>query len=213
MIAIATQARHHATSLGAGDQCALAECEAIIERGRDTFIEVGNALLWIREERLYRAEFGTFQEYCEAKWQMSKTHANRLIDAAEIADNLTPTGVTPSSERSSRPLRSLPARVQRRAWVKAVNISKTGHPTEKEVTAAVEIVAPSPKTEPADNTREQIFLNDSKCSHPSHVPSNGLQYAAMAINDLEKIQPNDTQRIEAFQKIIMWICRAKSQKA
>lgn len=184
-----------ATSLGAADQCALAECEAIIERGRDTFVEVGNALLRIREERLYRAEFGTFQEYCEAKWQMSKTHANRLIDAAEIAENLTPTGVTPSSERASRPLKSLPVRAQRKAWTKAVESSKTGQPTEKEVIAAVQIVAPFPKIEPAGD-----------------APSNGLRYADLAISSLEQIQPNDTQRTEAFQKIIMWICRAKSQK-
>jgi len=117
--------------LATTDQCALAECEAIIERGRDTFIEVGNALLRIREERLYRAEFGTFQEYCEAKWGMSKTHANRLIDAAEIAENLTPTGVTPSSERAARPLKSLPPRVQRRRGRKPSTLQRPANRQRK----------------------------------------------------------------------------------
>ncbi len=48
----------------------LAECEAVIEKGMDTFLEVGNALLRIRDERLYRVGFSTFQEYCQARWQM-----------------------------------------------------------------------------------------------------------------------------------------------
>jgi len=64
---------------------ALAECEEIVERGMASFIEVGNALLRIRHERLYRVEFGTFQEYCEARWQMTDRHARRMIEAAEAA--------------------------------------------------------------------------------------------------------------------------------
>jgi len=36
-------------------------------------------------------------------------------------------------------------------------------------------------------------------------PSDGLQYAAMAIIDLEKIQPDDSQRIAAFEKVTRWI--------
>lgn len=46
---------------------ALAECEAIINRGRPTFVEVGKALIRIREQRLYCDEgFGTFRDYCNS---------------------------------------------------------------------------------------------------------------------------------------------------
>ncbi len=37
-----------------------------------TFYEVGNALLQIRDERLYRQTHSTFEEYCREKW--SKNH-------------------------------------------------------------------------------------------------------------------------------------------
>lgn len=73
------------------EKSALSECEEIVERGLVSFVEVGNALLRIRNERLYRSEFGTFQEYCEARWQMSDRHAGRMIDAAEISAHLVKT--------------------------------------------------------------------------------------------------------------------------
>ena len=56
--------------LAALEICTLAECEDVINRGLATFVEVGNALLRIRDERLYRAEFGTFEAYCRQRWQM-----------------------------------------------------------------------------------------------------------------------------------------------
>jgi hypothetical protein len=178
------------TQLAKSERSALVECETIIKRGRDTFIEVGNALLRIREDRLYRAEFGTFQEYCEAKWSMSRIHAHRMIDAAEVASNLLPTGNIPPTERATRPLVKLPPAVQREAWREAVAASPNGKPTAKEVEAAVEIVAPAPRAE-----------------RINYKPSNGLQYAAMAIANLEKIQPNDTEREGALNKVACWIKR------
>ena len=43
----------------------LAELEAIIETGTQTFVEVGNALLEIRKRRLYREQgYKTFEDYC-----------------------------------------------------------------------------------------------------------------------------------------------------
>jgi hypothetical protein len=52
--------------------------------------------LEIRDSRLYRQEFDTFEDYCRERWKMSKTNANRLIDAAEVATNVTPIGVIPT---------------------------------------------------------------------------------------------------------------------
>jgi hypothetical protein len=50
-------------------QKALAQCEGVIERGMKSFIEVGTALLKIRDERLYRENYGTFEEYCRKRWK------------------------------------------------------------------------------------------------------------------------------------------------
>ena len=66
----------------------LAECEATIERGFRTFAEVGSALLEIRDSRLYRSEFGTFEDYCQTRWGMDRRNANRTIEAAIVVGEL-----------------------------------------------------------------------------------------------------------------------------
>jgi hypothetical protein len=62
----------------------LAELEGAIERGLQTFIEVGRALIEIRDERLYRAAFPTFEAYCKGRWGFSARRGRQLMQAAEI---------------------------------------------------------------------------------------------------------------------------------
>lgn len=133
--------------------------EAIIARGFETFVEVGAALLTIREKRLYRETHGTFEDYCRERWGMSRNHADRLVDAAKVVNNLVnkipPIGgnspqskesthfTLPTGESQVRPLVGLAPQQQREAWGKAVADSPTGQPTAKVVEAAVREVAPS----------------------------------------------------------------------
>ena len=81
----------------------LAELEAVIERGQQTFIDVGNALMEIRDQRLYRATHATFEAYCKERWGWSRISAYRHIEAAE-AVALLPIGNKPSSESVAREL-------------------------------------------------------------------------------------------------------------
>ena len=60
----------------------LAELEETIARGKKRFVEMGLALGIIRELRLYRREYGSFDEYCRAKWGCGGRRAYRLIRAA-----------------------------------------------------------------------------------------------------------------------------------
>lgn len=70
----------------------LDELETVIERGQQTFIEVGNALMEIRDSRLYKRDFKTFEEYCEIRWNWKRAHAYRLIEAAEVVNEMSPIG-------------------------------------------------------------------------------------------------------------------------
>jgi hypothetical protein len=123
--------------LSAGETAALAEQEAIIERGLTTFVEVGAALLHIRDNRLYRGEFHRFEDYCLARWGMTKTHANRLIDATEVMGNLTPIGVIPATESQARILAPLTPDEQRAVWQEAVDTAPNGHVTAAHVASIV----------------------------------------------------------------------------
>jgi hypothetical protein len=126
----------------------LQRCEAVIARGLETFVEVGTALLTIRDERLYRAEYGKFEDYCRARWGMSRVRAHQLIVAAEVARNLSvpplegavlTTVNTPlANEAQARPLAALSPEQQLEAWHKAVETAPNGKVTAKHVEAVVE---------------------------------------------------------------------------
>jgi len=102
----------------------LAYYEGIIGRGLKTFIEVGNALLAIRDGRLYRDDYLTFEDYCRERWGMSRSRAHRVIDAAIVWDNLLPIGnKLPANECQVRPLTRLKEpQAQREAWSRAVDV-------------------------------------------------------------------------------------------
>jgi len=110
------------TPLAPIEQTKLAELERVIERNLKTFYEVGNALLQIRDDRLYRATHGTFEEYCKEKWGLKQTRAYQLMDAAKTIGNLESSTIVevPKTESQTRPLTSLPqrnsARHGKRLW-------------------------------------------------------------------------------------------------
>jgi archaellum component FlaC len=92
----------------------LEACEKTIERGLNTFIEVGIAIRQIRDNRLYRADYDTFEEYCRERWGWSRRHANRQVEAADTVELLKPESelnglgpVGPVSERQARAIAPL----------------------------------------------------------------------------------------------------------
>lgn len=110
--------------------------EAVIERGLKTFVDVGQALLAIRDARLYRAQFGTFEDYCRERWGWQRNYANKLISAAETVDRLgTIVPILPATESQVRPLTQLPPEVQPIAWQKAVETAPNGKITAAHVQA------------------------------------------------------------------------------
>lgn len=86
----------------------LQSLEGRIQHGWTAFLDVGEALLTVRDARLYRASHASFEAYCEERWGWSKSHANRLISAFEVQQQLAPHGVTLRSEATARPLTTLP---------------------------------------------------------------------------------------------------------
>lgn len=97
----------------------LTELESVIERGLKSFVEVGNALNEIRRSRLYRQEYKTFEQYCRYRWNLSRIHGHRLIDAAEVYADLLPVGNIHllTNERQARELVPLKSPEKRReAW-------------------------------------------------------------------------------------------------
>jgi hypothetical protein len=59
----------------------LSELESIVERGLASFIEVGNALIEIRDAKMYGSEYATFEHYCNERFGISNSRAYQLIEA------------------------------------------------------------------------------------------------------------------------------------
>ena len=123
----------------------VAECDRLtaleqtIERGLQTFVDVGTALLEIRDTRLYRQAFSTFEEYCRDRWGISRPRAYQLIDAATVAVNLsTIVDKLPATESQARPLTGLPVDLQREAWQRAVDTAPNGKITAAHVASVVD---------------------------------------------------------------------------
>lgn len=71
----------------------LSHHEAIIEQGEQTIIEVGQALSAINRGRLYRAEYGSFDEYCRAKWDFGRKRGYELMRAGQMAEEVSAAGL------------------------------------------------------------------------------------------------------------------------
>jgi hypothetical protein len=123
------------------EQHELERCEVVIKQGLETFIEVGQALMTIRDKRLYRLEYTRFEDYCRDRWGMTRMRASQLINAADVIDNLNVNhGLqTPTSERQARPLTKLEPEIQREAWAEVTERHKDA--PEKITAKEVEQVA------------------------------------------------------------------------
>jgi hypothetical protein len=111
-------------ALTAVEATTLDDLETVIEKGIATFIEVGKALQHIRDGRLYREEFSTFEDYLRERWDLSRSYAYQQMDGAKIAAGLSAVAdiPAPASERVARelaPLKDEPEQLQE-AWQETV---------------------------------------------------------------------------------------------
>ncbi|MCF6246894.1 MAG: hypothetical protein L3J69_05980 [Desulfobacula sp.] len=91
------------------DKVRFEACELIIKKGLNTFLEVGQALAEIRDNRLYRETHKDWPKYCKDVWDLSKGYANRQIGGYEtitlLRNKMAPIGAiseTPSGETPAK---------------------------------------------------------------------------------------------------------------
>lgn len=61
----------------------LRRLEQVIDKNLPTFVTVANALKEIRDAKLYRETHSSFELYCKERFNIAKSHAYRMIEAAE----------------------------------------------------------------------------------------------------------------------------------
>lgn len=192
------------------EQSELEKLETIIERNLKIFYEVGTALLTIRDRRLYRASHKTFEEYCRAKWSIGNRYADKLMRSAKVIENLksTPTGVLPATERAARPLAFLPPDKQREVWNDAVKESPKGAPSSREVERAVRKAKGFPPAS-RSSTSPHTHKLPPQPTPPTRLASSAMEFAVIAISQLERIRSDDPKRSEALDRVAIWITKNK----
>lgn len=165
----------------------LGDLESTIERGQQTFIEVGLALAEIRDSELYKESFSTFEDYCKERWGWERAHAYRLIGASEAIAQMSPVGDTPQvqNERQARELAKIKDPVVRAQVWQQVN----------QVAAQVETAVTAKLIQQAVNvhvgngiSQEAIQqINNARAEHLEQVKNSP---ATRWVNFLYEIQVN-----------------------
>lgn len=125
-----------ANKLTAKERKNLATLEEVIEAGLGTFSRVGRALLQIRDCRLYRGSFESFDAYCQERWEFSRQRAHQLITAASTAEELsTIVDTPPAREAHVRPLLNVPEEHRPKVWQEAVKSAPPGPDGKPRITA------------------------------------------------------------------------------
>ena len=182
-VAMANKEKDITNTLTDIEKQALKKYEAVIRKGLGTFLEVGHALAEIRDRRLYREFYKTFELYCRKVWGLSKTHANRYIGGYEtvrlLESQMAPMGakidpdqgenpseilesqeiVLPVNERQTRPLTKLKPDDQVAAGAKVLeymNENPKAKLTAALVAQAVREVKGEVVKKKVDNTRAEV---------------------------------------------------------
>src|SRR6516164_5074365 len=96
------------------------ELEQVVEGNFEQFLRVGAALAELRNRRLYRTTFATFEQYVRARFGLARSSVDQLIRSSMVARDLLDNGeeLSPhTSEAAIRPLSALPGQeLQAATW-------------------------------------------------------------------------------------------------
>jgi hypothetical protein len=126
------------------EQADYAKLQAVISEGLERMEKAGRALIEIRDRKLYRAEFTTFQKYCDTKWAISVRRAYQICGFADVVDNLRTNGaqILPSNERQVRELAKVEPAEQPKVWE---TVLENGKPTAEKIARVVKVRTTSKK--------------------------------------------------------------------
>ena len=130
---------------------------------RQAWLQAAAALREIRDTRLYRESYETFEEYCQEVWDMSRRYVNYQIRAEEVVAELGTNVPKPKTEAQARELARV-ADPEKRAqiWTKLTDgyiDTKSGEPYQPpavEIRQAVDRVV-HPNTPPRRQPQPRVL--------------------------------------------------------
>ena len=165
---LAPHAVEQVVPLSGSETSELNRCEGVLRLGLNTFFEVGNALLTIRDLHLYRQTHSTFESYCQERWAIGRKHAWRLIGAAERLNLLPAAEVLrrPINEFQVRPFLKLKPEAFPMAWEQVIKRAKDGKVTPTLIRTLITEISPQGKDKAqVKNARQAKAPSKSTLGH------------------------------------------------
>lgn len=169
------------SSLTVQERIDLSHHEQAIEHGRHATLKMAQALLDIRNRRLYRENHETFDRYCEDRWHFSRQHGYYLCNFATTVAELQSVSTTvyiPENERQNRPLQGLESAEQKcNAMEAAATITRGERPNSghiRRAAAAAKSQSPTPAIGQAVTVLDEESEHYGKQATIVSTASNGL---------------------------------------
>lgn len=201
-------------ALAPNEQSRLEQCEKAIEQGLNTFVEVGRALTEIRDSKLYRIGFKTFEAYCKERWEIGRSRAYELIDQAKVVTAVVGAGVVMSGmpDISSRDARAVKDNLSAISADVKARVERGEEPA-KATTAVVKEAAEKAKTDKA--TKQAVNDASQKSAQDALPPAvkamEEAKNAAIAAAKSKKQEPetaiSDAERIAELEDQVRILVR------
>ncbi len=161
----------------------LNNCEARIERGLETFIDVGNALMVVKERRLYRAQYATFEDYLRQKWHFARSRGYQIMDAAQVASAMSTFVDTPPDKIShALALKDLEPEQAAAVWKVVQDTAPNGEVTAAHIKSVATVFKEVLVTKALDDgSGEQIHVADAVTAQITEETYERLQRQAAHI--------------------------------
>lgn len=158
------------------------------------FYEAGQALVELRDRRLYRNSHKNFEEYCKDRFGFGRAHSYRLIDAVAVVDNLSPNRrqkasspiqrqILPTKLEQVRPLCALAPDEQRQIWQEAIVAAGGKVPSGRVVKGIVERLKERDTTPPQIPFQQGDVVLIRGLGNPKLKKYDGHWAIALGINE------------------------------
>ena len=133
-----------AVPLSAPERLRKEQLEQVVAGGLAKFLEVGTALAELRNRRLYRMEFVTFEEYVRSKFGLHRSSVDGVIRSAQTAQVLLDAGLQLPPDTNPTSLRAISAlptdELKTACWELARNLSPARAPSQPLVSRLCRLV-------------------------------------------------------------------------
>lgn len=148
--------------LSATERQALQEHELAISQGLSAFVSVGLALIDIRDRKLYRPDYKTFENYLLRRWSIGRAQGYRLMEAADVVHHLSPDWrQMVEKEYQARALASVPPHLRQEVLER---IAENGEKLTEQTIARVTIALLDEVREQAQEQAARFTVGDKNAA-------------------------------------------------